>query len=178
MDAGGEYNNYASDITRTWPVSGKFTEPQRELYAAVLKAQKACIEKCTEQFKVSLDELQDLAFRILQDECISLFGRHVGYDEMNKLYPHHVGHWMGMDVHDVQTVPRTIKLKAGMVITVEPGIYVPDSELYPEKYRGIGIRIEDDVVIGENFPIVLSAEAPKEIVDVESVCQGLVRTTE
>ncbi|KAI9347695.1 peptidase M24, structural domain-containing protein [Obelidium mucronatum] len=178
MDAGGEYGGYASDITRTWPVNGKFSEPQRKLYQAVLKTQKACIDKCNERSNVSLDDLQNLAFEVLKVECSKLFGRRLSFSDMNKLYPHHVGHWMGLDVHDVGSVPRTRKLTEGMVITIEPGIYVPNSDSYPEQYRGIGIRIEDDVVIGKDTCTILSAEAPKEIEDIEAVCQGLVSIRE
>ncbi|KAJ3132000.1 hypothetical protein HK100_005779 [Physocladia obscura] len=176
MDAGCEYGNYASDITRTWPANGKFTLAQQQLYSAVLKTQKACIDKCTELSNVSLDDLQNIAFEVLKAECSKLFGRRLSYNDMNKLYPHHVGHWMGMDVHDVQSVSRTIKLKKNMVVTIEPGIYVPNSDVFPEQYRGIGIRIEDDIVIGHDNPTILSVEAPKEIVDIEAVCQGLVGT--
>ncbi|KAJ3078597.1 hypothetical protein HDU99_000481 [Rhizoclosmatium hyalinum] len=176
MDAGGEYGGYASDITRTWPVSGKFTDPQKKLYQAVLKAQKACIDKCNERSHTSLDELQNLAFEVLRVECSKLFGRRLSYNDMNILYPHHVGHWMGLDVHDTGSVPRTTKLTKGMVITIEPGIYVPDTERFPAEYRGIGIRIEDDVVIGETDCTVLSAEAPKEIDDIEAVVQGLIKS--
>ncbi|KAJ3239089.1 hypothetical protein HDU78_003056 [Chytriomyces hyalinus] len=176
MDAGGEYGGYASDITRTWPVNGKFTDPQKKLYSAVLKVQKACIDKCNERSNVCLEDLQNLAFELLKVECSKLFKRKLGHAEMNTLYPHHVGHWMGLDVHDIQSINRSTKLRKGMVITIEPGVYVPNTDNYPEEYRGIGIRIEDDVVIGEDTCIVLSAEAPKEIEDIEAVCAGLVGT--
>ncbi|KAJ3069554.1 hypothetical protein HDU98_007373 [Podochytrium sp. JEL0797] len=178
MDAGGEFGHYASDITRTWPVSGTFSEPQKQIYKAVLKANKACIEKCSERANVSLDDLQNLAYEIMKVECSKLFGRRLSYADMNILYPHHVGHYMGLDVHDVQSVPRTTKLVEGMVITIEPGLYVPDDERFPERYRGIGVRIEDDVVIGKEGCLVLTSEAPKEVVDVEAVCQGVVGTGE
>jgi intermediate cleaving peptidase 55 len=87
---------------------------------------------------------------------------------MNRLYPHHVGHYIGLDVHDCPSVPRSIAFSEGMAITVEPGIYIPNEEKYGD-FKGIGIRIEDDVCISKDGPIVLTAEAPKEIVDIEHV---------
>ena len=100
--------------------------------------------------------------------------------EMHRLYPHHVGHWLGMEVHDTPSIPRSRKLKGGQVITIEPGLYIPDLPEYPNQYRGIGVRIEDDVLVGgpstdsAGLPIVLSAEAPKEIDDIEAVMAGIV----
>jgi len=83
------------------------------------------------------------------------------------LYPHHVGHYLGLDVHDTHDLERSRILKSGMVITIEPGIYIPPLDAYPKQYHGIGIRIEDDVLIGESDPYVLSSTTPKEIVDIE-----------
>lgn len=88
--------------------------------------------------------------------------------EMNKLYPHHVGHYIGLDVHDTSLVSRSRVLEAGMTITIEPGIYIPDEPMYGA-YRGLGIRIEDDVLLTTDGPIVLTAEAPKEIADIEHI---------
>jgi len=87
---------------------------------------------------------------------------------MNKLYPHHVGHYIGLDVHDTGAISRSIIFEAGMAITIEPGVYIPDSEEYGV-YRGIGIRIEDDICLTNDGPIVLTVEAPKEIIDIEAV---------
>jgi Xaa-Pro aminopeptidase len=88
--------------------------------------------------------------------------------EMNKIYPHHVGHYLGLDVHDTNTISRSRVLEAGMVITIEPGLYIPDEDEYGE-FRGMGLRIEDDVAITRDGPVVLTLEAPKEIVDIEAV---------
>ncbi|KAJ1549753.1 hypothetical protein HK405_002428, partial [Cladochytrium tenue] len=170
-----EYGGYCADITRTWPASGKFTKPQRELYEAVLTVQKECIKRCTEAADVTLDDLQRLTTEVARSECQKLFKRKVTNQDMNQLYPHHVSHYLGLDVHDTPSIPRNRKLKKGMVVTVEPGLYVPNSSQFPAEFRGIGIRIEDDVVVGESMPTVLSAEAPKEVVDIEAACEGWTR---
>lgn len=94
------------------------------------------------------------------------------------MYPHHVGHWIGLDLHDTETISRNIKLRKGMTVTVEPGLYIPDSLEYPPKFRGIGIRIEDDVAVGckmSGGPIVLTAEAPKEVDDIEALIAGITK---
>ncbi|KAJ3173598.1 hypothetical protein HDU88_002685 [Geranomyces variabilis] len=178
VDAGGEYGGYASDVTRTWPVNGKFTKEQAALYNAVLRVQRACIAKCTGDAAVSLDDLQRDAFELLRAECSALFGRTLCNKELNSLYPHHVGHWLGLDVHDTQSVRRTARLQPGMVVTLEPALYIPESPAFPEAYRGVGVRIEDDVVVGGKetgwAPTVLSVEAPKEVEDIEAVMAGLV----
>ncbi|KAJ3162434.1 hypothetical protein HDU86_004915 [Geranomyces michiganensis] len=178
VDAGGEYGGYASDVTRTWPVNGKFSKEQRALYNAVLRVQRTCIAKCSGDAAVSLDDLQREAFELLRGECSTLFGRTLSNKEMNRLYPHHVGHWLGLDVHDTQSVHRTTRLQPGMVVTIEPALYIPDSPDFPEAYRGIGVRIEDDVVVGGKetgwAPTVLSVEAPKEVEDIEAVMAGMV----
>jgi intermediate cleaving peptidase 55 len=88
------------------------------------------------------------------------------------LYPHHVGHYLGLDVHDLQDLDRSRKLKENMVLTIEPGVYVPFNDKFPKKYQGIGIRIEDNVVVGKEEPYVLTASAPKEIADIEFCCEN------
>ena len=95
---------------------------------------------------------------------------------MDTLYPHHIGHYIGLDLHDTPTMSKGLKLEKGMIVTIEPGLYIPNSPEYPAEYRGIGIRIEDDVAVGNaatGGPIVLTAEAPKEIEDIEAVMAGL-----
>ncbi|KAH9271122.1 hypothetical protein BASA83_006664 [Batrachochytrium salamandrivorans] len=178
VDAGAEYGGYASDITRTWPVNGKFSQGQKHIYEIVLEVQKRLISRCCEASNTTLDELQHEATALLQEKLAILFGRSISISEINTLYPHHVGHWLGMDVHDTPTIRRNVKLVQGMVVTIEPGLYIPDSLFYPEIYRGIGIRIEDDIAVGGpstgGSPIVLSADTPKEIVDIEAVMAGIV----
>ena len=178
VDAGAELHGYCSDITRTWPVSGKFTSPQAQVYQAVLTAQKQIIKKCQETLNVSLNDLQRETVGLLKDSCQQLFKRTVSESEMDVLFPHHVGHYLGLDVHDTPSISRQTKLKSGMVVTIEPGLYIPHSSNYPPEFRGIAVRIEDDVAIGgpstNHAPITLSVEAPKEMSDVEAVLAGLV----
>ena len=118
--------------------------------------------------QTTLDQLQLETFDLLQSRLTLLFKRNVTAREMHKLYPHHVSHYIGLDVHDTPKVSRNRKLVEGMTITIEPGIYIPDSDEYGQ-YRGIGIRIEDDIYISEAGPIELTAEAPKEILDIEQI---------
>lgn len=204
MDAGCEYDGYCSDVTRTWPVSGRFTGPQAELYSAVLWVQQRLIQMCrpsmssdsshslrTDSFGsvTSLDTLFHNMCLLLGERLKDLGFLPVGAssDEMSKVAyrycPHHVSHYLGMDVHDTPAVPRSLPLMPGMVITVEPGIYVPDSDMSaPARYRGMGVRIEDDVLIGgwgtENEednasvnidPIILTDSCPRELAAVEEL---------
>ncbi|KAI9233266.1 MAG: peptidase M24, structural domain-containing protein [Podila humilis] len=172
MDAGGEYNGYASDITRTWPVNGKFTQAQKDLYEVVLNANKECIKLCTEEHGLSLNQIHDVSMRLTKEGLAKLGIKPLANDVDRRLYPHHVGHYLGMDVHDTGDISRSRVLKEGMVITIEPGLYIPRDSAYPEKYQGIGIRIEDNVVIGKTVPHVLSVTAPKEVVDIEYCCNN------
>ncbi|KAJ3303422.1 hypothetical protein HDV03_003790 [Kappamyces sp. JEL0829] len=167
VDAGVEYNGYASDITRTWPINGVFSQAQRELYTVVLRVQKSLIKKAIVG-EVTLNSLQHDTFSMLRQELSALFGRTIGIREMDKLYPHHVGHWIGLDVHDTSNISRGRRLEEGNCITIEPGVYIPNTPEYGP-YRGMGIRIEDDLFISSDGPIVLTAEAPKEIDDIEHI---------
>ena len=119
----------------------------------------------------TLNQLQNETFELLQNRLTILFKRKVTAREMQKLYPHHVSHYIGLDVHDTPTISRDRKLIDGMTITIEPGVYVPDLDEYGS-YRGIGIRIEDDICISPNGPIILTAEAPKEVVDIEYIMKS------
>ncbi len=169
VDAGCELDGYASDITRTFPVNGRFSPPQRALYELVLEAQEAAIAKArpgnrwdephAAALKVLTKGLKGLGIldgkvpKLLKDEAYKPY------------YMHRTGHWLGMDVHDVGRYKDREDwrpLEPGMVLTVEPGLYMPDDPKVPEPYRGIGIRIEDDVLITEDGNEVLSAAAPKD----------------
>ncbi|EMD41148.1 hypothetical protein CERSUDRAFT_121692 [Gelatoporia subvermispora B] len=173
IDAGCEYNGYASDITRTFPVSGTFTDPQKALYAAVLSAQKHLVKLCNEAAGLSLAQLHSASCDVLRKELVN-----AGIPEaplrISQLYPHYIGHHVGIDLHESNYTDRHEPLKTGMVVTVEPGVYVPPSPSYPSYFHDIGIRIEDEVLVGEKEPVVLSAHAPKELADVEGTCQGLL----
>ncbi|MCG5494447.1 Xaa-Pro aminopeptidase [Ectothiorhodospira variabilis] len=177
IDAGCEYQGYASDITRTFPVSGRFSGPQREVYELVLEAQKAAIAqvvpgnhwddphmaavKVLTKGLVSLGLLKGKPARLIKDEAYRPF------------YMHRTGHWLGMDVHDVgdyKLGDAWRLLEPGMVMTIEPGLYLSRAlKGVPKAYRDIGIRIEDDVVVTREGHEVLTAECPKEPDELESL---------
>lgn len=165
MDAGCEYGGYSSDITRTWPISGEFSDPQRVLYEIVLDVQKDLIKTLLNAGGVTLDELFDTM-------CVKL-GKYLqvagliskdksGYDLARAAYkfcPHHVSHYLGLDIHDTPLVSRSNPLIPGNVFTVEPGVYVPlDRTDVPEEFRGLGIRIEDDVFVTRDMKIEILTE--------------------
>lgn len=181
IDAGGEHNYYTADVTRTFPVNGKFTEAQAEVYQGVLNVQKAVIAQVRPG--VPFQELQDLGSSLLTDLMLELgliSGRKEDIMKANqhrKYYPHGIGHFLGMDVHDSglylckKGTPR--KLEPGMVFTVEPGLYIPanDTSAAPE-YRGIGVRIEDNILVTGNGYENLTQNCPKEIADIERIMSG------
>ncbi|WFD31756.1 intermediate cleaving peptidase 55 [Malassezia sp. CBS 17886] len=176
VDAGCEYAGYASDITRSFPVArdGRFSGPQRDLYEALLRTLKGCTALATARQGYSLAELHRRSVEMLSTELRALgFSLRAGMVE-RVLYPHYIGHWLGIDLHDTSSVERTTRLKDGMVLTIEPGIYVPDDPAYPAAFRGLGMRVEDDIAVGESDNLVLSADAPKEVVDIEAVCGGRI----
>ena len=180
IDAGCEYDFYASDITRTFPIGGKFNEMQRQLYSIVLEAQLKGIEKALPGAR--FDDPHDAALRVLADGMRDL-GLVKGSTEevlekgsYRRFYMHRTSHWLGMDVHDVglyRVKGESRKLEPGMVLTVEPGLYIDeDCEEAPEHLRGIGIRIEDDVLITEGGQEIITAATPKSIGDVEALTAG------
>ncbi|CAE7216626.1 unnamed protein product [Rhizoctonia solani] len=176
MDAGCEFDGYASDITRTFPVgpAGKFTSPQRELYAAILEVQKHLITLCTEESRESMNSLHNQSVDLLKKSLRRAgFDLGVGGKLIDRLYPHYLTHPIGIDLHEGNT-ERHQYLVEGQVITIEPGIYVPADPIFPKWFHNIGIRIEDQVLVERTDPIVLSVNAPKEIVDVEATCQGVL----
>ncbi|KAM9958185.1 hypothetical protein ACTFIW_001045 [Dictyostelium discoideum] len=171
MDAGCEYWGYTSDITRTFPVSGKFSEAQSEVYQAVLDVNKKCIELCKPGETINSIHLKSI-------ELIQAHLKRLGIINENNpndyrlYYPHSIGHYLGMDTHDTLDFDYGVTLEPGMIITIEPGIYISKYDSHvPEKYRGISIRVEDDVVIPNlnNSPLVLTHLAPKEISEIESI---------
>jgi Xaa-Pro aminopeptidase len=178
IDAGCELDYYSSDVTRTFPVNGKFSDEQREVYEVVLRTQKQCIEAVKPG--VTLHDLHDGAVRSITEGLVRiglLEGKVDALIEDKKyepFYMHRTSHWLGMDVHDVghyYTDGKPRPLEPGFVLTVEPGIYIAtDAEGVDERWRGIGVRIEDDVVVTEGGHDVLTAGIPKEIDDVEAAC--------
>jgi Xaa-Pro aminopeptidase len=176
VDAGCEYQYYTTDVTRTWPVSGRFTDAQKALYQLVLDAELAAIEsiKPGEPYKI----VHDTATRVLVEGMIRLGllqgepQKALDSESYKRFYMHSTGHWLGLDVHDAGVYNRDGDSRAmdlGMVTTVEPGIYVSaNDEQAPAQFRGLGIRIEDDVLVTESGYEVLTQEIPKEIADVEA----------
>ncbi|PSK33626.1 hypothetical protein B9Z65_7513 [Elsinoe australis] len=168
VDAGGEYGGYITDITRTWPVNGKFSPAQKDLYNMVLAVQRSCVSLCREDANMTLDKLHRVADQGLRDGL-----RHLGFNtagsNMDVLFPHHVGHYIGLDVHDAPGYPRTDALKEGHCITMEPGVYVPNDDRWPEHFRGMAIRIEDSICVTKEHPFVLTTEAVKEVDDIEAL---------
>ncbi|KAL8948031.1 MAG: hypothetical protein Q9222_005747 [Ikaeria aurantiellina] len=167
-DAGGQYGSYITDITRTWPISPHFTPPQRDLYTAILSAQRTCISLCRASASNSLDKIHQIAEEILKDNLKGL-GFDMSGNALETLFPHHLGHYIGLDVHDTPGQSRKEPLRAGQCVTVEPGLYVPDTERWPAAFRGMGIRIEDSVCVQEEHPFVLTTEAVKEVDDIEAL---------
>lgn len=175
IDAGCEFAMYAGDITRTFPVNGKFSQPQREIYELVLKAQKRAIELLIpgnsikqandEVIRIKTQGLVDLG--ILQGDVDTL----IEQQAYRQFYMHGLGHWLGLDVHDVGSYGQDKQriLEIGMVITVEPGIYISEDADVPEQYKGIGVRIEDNLLMTEYGNKILTAAAPKEIADIENL---------
>jgi Xaa-Pro aminopeptidase len=180
IDAGCEYGYYAADITRTFPVNGRFTAPQREIYEVVLDAQRAVIE--ASRPGASIDGLHDISLRRLVDGMLRLGLLEGAYDEIveqerhKRFFMHRTSHWLGMDVHDVGAYyvdGKSRPLEPGMVITVEPGLYVAaDDAEAPERFRGIGVRIEDDVLVTPDGHENLTAAVPTAVEEVERACQA------
>ncbi|KAH8601186.1 putative Xaa-Pro aminopeptidase [Bisporella sp. PMI_857] len=168
VDAGGQYGGYITDITRSWPISGKFSDPQRDLYETILRVQRSTVSLCRESANMTLDKLHHVTEHGLK-EGLKQLGFDMSGNALEILFPHHVGHYIGLDVHDCPGYSRAVPLKAGHVVTVEPGIYVPDDSRWPEHFRGIGIRIEDSVCVQDDSPLILTTEAVKEVVDIEAL---------
>lgn len=168
VDGGGRFGQYCADISRTWPVNGKFTTPQRDLYQAVLNTQKRSIELCTEKHGVSLDDVHRAAEDYLFEELLNAGMATLTRHQIRKLMPHFIGHDLGLCVHDLKTVSRFEQLKSNRVITIEPGVYVPEDPIFPKHFHNIGIRIEDNIVIGPSSYENLTMDVMKEIEDVEN----------
>ncbi len=176
IDAGCELDGYASDVTRTFPVSGRYSGAQREVYELVLAAQLAAIGKVRPGSK--WNEPHDTAVRVLAQGMLDLKLLRGSLDEVleketyKRFYMHRTGHWLGLDVHDAGDYKRAGEwrtLQPGMTLTVEPGLYIRAASDVPERLRNIGIRIEDDVLVSTEGCEVLSAEAPKRIEDIEAL---------
>jgi Xaa-Pro aminopeptidase len=180
VDAGCEYQHYTADITRTWPASGRFTAPQRRVYDAVLAIQKSAIAMVRPG--ATIDEINDHCIQQLTEAMLELglltgtAPDRIADRSFRKYYMHGTSHWLGLDVHDVGAYTRDGKarpLEPGMVITIEPGLYIAASAGdAPAELRGIGVRIEDDVVVTPGGHDVLTAACPKEVEELERACRS------
>ncbi|MEC9070895.1 MAG: aminopeptidase P N-terminal domain-containing protein, partial [Myxococcota bacterium] len=177
IDAGAEYDYYSADITRTFPINGRFSPAQREVYEVVLRAQLASVDAV--RVGNTFHDIHDISVRVLTEGLVELGLIEGDVDTLIKdggyqrYYMHKTGHWLGMDVHDVGAYfqgGESRPLAPGMVLTVEPGLYIaPDDETAPERFRGIGIRIEDDVMVTDGDPAVLTAGCPKSVEEIEAL---------
>ena len=179
IDAGAEHDLYTADVTRTFPASGKFSEAQRACYQLVLDAADACIARTRPG--ETIDGLHEVAVRILTEGMVKLglltgdLDALIKENAFRRYYMHRTSHWLGLDVHDVGSYrladgsPRP--LEPGMVFTIEPGIYIAkDDEQAPAQFRGIGIRIEDDILVTAQGHENLTVEIPRTVADVERAC--------
>lgn len=176
IDAGCEYQGYAGDITRTFPVNGRFSGEQRAVYEVVLAAQLAAIAAIRPG--VAWNVPNDAALSVLVQGLIDLGLLHgtvdgnIESEAYRQFYMHRIGHWLGLDVHDVGRYKldgQWRALQAGMVTTVEPGLYLRAAANVPERFAGIGIRIEDDVLVSAEGGVVLTDGAPKTVADIEAL---------
>ncbi|MBC8031931.1 MAG: Xaa-Pro aminopeptidase [Pyrinomonadaceae bacterium] len=175
VDAGAEYKGYASDITRTFPINGRYTKAQREIYDLVLETQMSCVEMVRPG--VTHDELKAHSVEMLTEGMVRLGllkgepANLIKEEKYKQFYMHGLGHLLGIDVHDVGIYyydKQSRALEPGVVMTIEPGIYVaPDTKDIPEQYLGIGVRIEDDVLCTANGPRVLTTKVPKDADEIE-----------
>ncbi len=180
VDAGAEWSYYASDVTRTFPVNKSFGAEQRAVYDLVLRAQKAAIAHTVAGHTFA--SVHETALRVLVEGMLELgwiegtVERVIEEGSYRRFFMHRTGHWLGLDVHDCGAYfvdGRSRVLEPGMVTTVEPGLYVaPDDETVERRWRGIGVRIEDDVLVTESGHDVLTSAIPKEVDDVEAACRG------
>ena len=181
IDAGAEYGRYCGDVTRTFPANGTFTEAQREIYQLVLEAHHAIIDGIRPG--VSIDEPHEKSVELLTESMLSLgllkgkTQKLIKKEKYRQFYMYRIGHMLGLDVHDVNCVREANgdfkTFQPGMVMTIEPGLYVADdTKNVPPAYLGIGIRIEDDILITESGCEVLTEGVPKEIDEIEALVRG------
>ena len=145
------------------------------MYEAVLRVEKACIKMCKPG--IVLGTIHEKSHKLLTEEVRKL-GIQCNAKEMERIYPHSIGHWLGLDVHDCELVPGWTPLVPGVVVTIEPGLYFPpDMSCVPDRFKGIGVRIEDDILITSTGHEVLSADVPKEVEDIEALCAATAGST-
>lgn len=179
VDAGCEYNGYAGDITRTYPINGKFSKEQQAIYEIVLEANIKAINQV--QVGNEWNKPKDIAIRIITQGLIDLgllqgsLNDNIINEKYKQFYMHNIGHWLGLDVHDVGNYKVNndwCKFENGMITTIEPGIYIRKDIAIPENYWGIGIRIEDDILLENNQINNLTSSVPKQLKDLEDIILG------
>lgn len=188
IDAGCEFAMYAGDISRTFPINGKFTEPQKAIYELVLKVQKYAIEQLVPNN--SIQQVHNDVVRMMIEGLVELgilngdIDELIAQDAHRAFFMHGLGHWLGLDVHDAgsytvnshngdrNSKKRDRPLEPNMVLTVEPGIYISKDSNAPEQYRGIGVRIEDNILITPTGNKVLTSAVPKEVAEIEALMQA------
>jgi Xaa-Pro aminopeptidase len=179
IDAGAEYDFYASDITRTFPVNGQFSARQKDLYQLVLQAQLDAIDKA--RVGHHWNDFHDAAVQTISQGLLDLkiikgtLSQVLEEKTYANYYMHLTGHWLGLDVHDCgdyRVDDLWVELEENMVLTVEPGLYIGKDSKAPKAWRGMGIRIEDDIQVTKKGPVVLSKNAPKSINDIEQTMRG------
>jgi Xaa-Pro aminopeptidase len=177
IDAGAEFELYAGDITRTFPVTGRFSDVQRALYQVVLNAQEravGAVQPGATLADIHQGVVHDLTAGLIElDLLAGNVQERIEDESYRRFYLHSTSHWLGLDVHDVGTYKldeqTSRPLAPGMVLTVEPGLYIPNDDDIPEAYRGMGIRIEDNIVVTHDGHTVLTADVPKQIADIEAL---------
>ncbi|MDR3426015.1 Xaa-Pro aminopeptidase [Silvimonas sp.] len=176
IDAGCEIDGYASDITRTFPVNGRFSAPQKAIYELVLAAHAAALDKARPGNRYT--DMHNAAVRTLAQGLIDLKFLTGTVDEVienktfRQFYMHGTGHWLGLDVHDAGAYKVNGEdriLEAGMVFTIEPGLYIRPADNVPKEYEYIGVRIEDDILLTANGPEILSDDCPRSVEDIEAL---------
>lgn len=177
IDAGGKLGGYCSDISRSWPNSALgFLDPHRDIYQAVLNTNKLCIDLCNQEKQVSLHDIHIHSVNFLCRELRNLpgFTGLTTAEVSAHIYPHYVGHYLGLDLHDVPSELTHVPLTTGMVVTIEPGAYVPYDDRWPRAFHGVGVRVEDDIVIGQLAlqTLNLSSDCVKEVPDIELLISG------
>ncbi|TDR17472.1 aminopeptidase P N-terminal domain-containing protein [Marinicella litoralis] len=179
IDAGAEYDFYASDITRTFPVNGRYSARQKDLYDVVLQAQTDAIAAV--QIGNHWNEFHDVAVRTISQGLLDLkiikgqLEQVLEEKTYANFYMHMTGHWLGLDVHDCgdyRVDDLWVELEENMVLTVEPGLYISENSKAPKKWRGMGIRIEDDIQVSKKGPVVLSKNVPKTTEQIEQIMKG------
>ncbi len=179
VDSGAEWNGYAGDITRTYPVNGRFSEAQREVYEIVLEANLAAIDKVVAGNH--WNDPHNAAVRVITRGLVSMgvlkgeLKKLVKDEEYRRYFMHRTGHWLGLDTHDVGDYKVDDKwrlLEPGMVLTIEPGLYLTNSKEIPKAYRNTGIRVEDDVIVSEAGAEIITSAVTKQVDEIEALMQS------